>query len=121
MTELTTIQKMQPRERKAWIHKMWGVEIQSSNPKSTGYPMGILRKGQRIGRIVLSNNRVILELPEIGDLDRDKAFSGGDALEIWDYRCPQSGLEYDGSAERINALIYYFVGGWAGQQASGRT
>ena len=108
MITLTFIQEMQPKERADWLRKTWGVELKySAFPPS--YPMDILRNGQRIGGIVLSNNRVIIELHEIGELDSDKAY-GADALEIWE--C-EIGITTDDEAESINARIYYFVGVWA--------
>ena len=119
MRELTTIQKMQLGERRVWLRETWGVEIQYSAPPAA-YPVDILWKGQRIGGIVRSGNRVILELPGIGDLDGDKAF-GPDALEIWEYRGFEIGPAADRGAERINALIHYFVGAWAERQEAGRT
>ena len=115
--KLKAIQEMKLEDRKLWLREKWGVEIRSSNTESTWYPMDILRKGQPIGRIVCEHSRVILNLPRIGDLDHDKAF-GADALEIWGYQGHQIGPAADADAERINALIYYFVGVWAEQRSS---
>ena len=119
MKELTTIQEMQPRERRDWLRETWSVEIQYSDPPAA-YPMDILREGQRIGRIVRSDNLVVLELPGIDNLDSDKA-CGPDALEIWEYQGFEIGPAADLDAERINARIYYFVGAWAEWQESGGT
>ena len=117
MRELTAIEKMQPLERRDWLRGTWGVEIQYSDPQAA-YPMDILRNGERIGRIVRSGRLVVLELPGIDDLDRDRA-CGPDALEIWNYKGFEIGQAADLSAERINAHIYYFVGAWAERQWSG--
>ena len=111
---------MQARERADWLRETWGVEIQYSSSEERGYPMDILRKGQRAGRIVRSGSRVVLELPRVGDLDSDKAF-GADAVEIWDFQYPQDDLAGDDAEERINALIYYSVGAWAERQGPGTT
>ena len=74
--------------------------------------MDILRKGRRIGGIVRSGNLAVLELPGVDELEREKA-CGPEALEVWDFRHPQNGLAGDHVAERINTLIYRFVGTWA--------
>lgn len=111
MTTLKSIQEMQPIERPDWLFKKWGVKIQCSDSESS-YPMKILRDGLQIGKIVRSKGRIIIELPEIGELDLDKGFSGGDALEIWE--CKEfEGPAADEEAECINARIHYFVGKWA--------
>ena len=95
------------------------MEIQYSPAEKCGYPMDILRGGQRIGRIVRSGDLVVLKLPGADEVEREKA-CGPDALEVWDFRHPQDGLAGDDAAERINTLIYRFVGTWAGQQGSER-
>lgn len=120
MKGLPPIQEMRPRERAVWLRETWDVEIQYSPAEECGYPMDILRGGRRIGEIVRSGNLVVLELPEVDELDRDKA-CGPDALEVWDFRHPQDGLAGDDAAARINVLIYCLVGTWAGREGAGRT
>lgn len=108
---LTTIQEMQPGERRVLLAEEWGIEIHYSHPRSA-YPIDILQKEERVGRIVRSGNMVVLELPGIDELDGDKA-CGPDALEIWEYRGFEIGPAADRDAEQIHARIHYFVGTWA--------
>ena len=120
--EMKATQEMQPTERAETLRKMWGIEIQYSNSESEGYPMDILRKGQQIGGIIRSGRRVVIELEGIGELDSDKAFPGGDALEIWDVQQHSNGpRDSDGVNELINVRIYHFVSAWAERQATVRS
>ena len=115
--EMKAIQEMQPTKRAETLRETWGIEIRYSNSQSGGYPMDILRKGQQTGRILRSRSRVVIELEGIGDLDSERAFSGGDALEIWDFQHPPNGLwDPDLVAERINVRIHHFVSVWAERQ-----
>ena len=81
--KVQAIQEMKHSDRKSWLREKWGVEIRSSDTKSTWYPMDILRKGQPLGRIVCEHSSVILNLPGIGDLDTDMDIAcGANAVEI---------------------------------------
>ena len=115
--EMKAIQEMEPTKRAETLRETWGIEIEYSNSESEGYPMDILQKGQQIGRVLRSRGRVVIELEGIGDLDSDRAFSGGDALEIWDFQHhPNGRRDSDAVAERINVHIYHFVSVWAERQ-----
>ena len=113
------LQRMQPKEREMWLRETWGLEIQYSNPPAP-YPMDIVKNGKRIGGVVRTGNLVVLELPGIEDLERDRA-SGPDELEIWEHQGFEFEPEADLAAKHINARIFQLVGAWAERQEAGCT
>lgn len=111
--KLEEIQEMQPRERADWLRQTASIQLES--PQSdTGYPIDILRNSDRIGKIVRSRNRIVIELEGIGEFDKEKAFNT-DALEICEIEWLPNVDISDDDAERINQRIYYFLGEWAQQ------
>lgn len=105
------IQEMQPSERADWLREMAGIRLEYVT--HAAYPIDILRNGNRIGGVVRSGRRIVMELRGIGEFGREKAFNM-DALEIWECEWPQD-VSGDDDAKRINEHIYYFLGEWAQQ------
>ena len=111
MQKIQEIQEIQPRDRADWLRELAGIQLEYAT--SAAYPIDILRNGNRIGGIVRSGSRIVIELEGIGEFDREKAFNM-DALEIWEFEWPQDQFGAD-DAKRINERIYYFLGEWAQQ------